>query len=125
MFSCGRDRTCAVISAKFGGYRIPSRGAIAITVSWSDGSTIIGKRSTFKSAVIRLEFPRRVARRCNVLNLRRRISRAPPRDAFRSSNADAIRRGASNGRLGRTFRKVTVRGPGGVSCGGVTGEGGE
>ena len=103
MFSSERDGARAVISTKFGGYHIPSRRAIAITVSWSDGSRVLAKRSTFDSAVIHLEFLRPVAGPRNVFKLRHRISRALPRDTFRSSNADAIRRRVSNGRLRNTF----------------------
>ena len=120
MFSCERDGTCAVTITKFGGYHVPSRRAIAIAVSRSDGSRILAERSTFNNAAIRLEFLRRVAGPRNVLKLRHRIYRALPRDTFRSSNAGAIRQRVPNGRLrntflgrpGRTFRNVYREGLG-------------
>ena len=86
-----------------GMFPMPPRLINAATSSWLDGSKIIAKSPALIAALMHLGFLRLVARRRNLLNFRHRISRNRARNAFRSSNADAILRMAANGKLRRTF----------------------
>ena len=86
-----------------GMFPMPPRLINAATSSRLDGSKIIAKSPALIAALMHLGFLRLVARRRNLLNFRHRISRNRARNAFRSSNKDAILRMAANGKLRRTF----------------------